>query len=169
MLLASASTAATTSFRPSRGAVRWLVGLALLGVGAAVAAGAPRRLTFSELAACPLVADPAEVAVGAGLTDPVRAANGAQVRIAGYMLPLAVEQGRARQFLLMRNQNACCVGQMPAANEYLVVEAPGAGLPVRMDVPVAVVGRLRVAPVVSAGAVVQFYNLEETVLAEAAP
>ncbi len=147
-------------------------GLSLAGwialAAAAVAAAEPRRVTFSELAACPLVADPAEVAAGARLTESVRVANGTQVRIAGYMLPLAVDQGRSRQFLLMRNQNACCFGQMPAANEYLVVEAPAPGLPVRMDLPVTFVGRLRVAPVVSGGAVVQFYNLEEAALADAA-
>lgn len=136
--------------------------------GIAAAAVEPRRLTFAELAACPLVEDSAEIATGKALTEPVRAANGAQVRIAGYMLPLAVDQGRARQFLLMRNQNACCFGQMPAANEYIVVDAPPPGLPVRMDTPVAFVGRLRVAPVVSGGAVVQFYNLEDTTLADAA-
>jgi hypothetical protein len=129
----------------------------------------PRRLTFAELAACPLVPDTAAVATGEGLTEPVRAANGARIRIAGYMLPLAVSQGRSSQFLLLRNQNACCFGQMPAANEYLVVEAPTPGLPVRMDLPVALVGRLRVAPVVSGGAVVQFYNLEESAVAEVSP
>ncbi len=130
--------------------------------------GAPeaRRITFAELAACPLVEDAAAVAQGERLSDAVRAANGATIRIAGYMLPLAMEQGRSRQFLLMRNQNACCFGQMPAANEYLVVETAAPGIPVRMDAPVACVGRLRVAPVVSGGAVVQFYNLEETALAE---
>ncbi len=118
-----------------------------------------RRLTFAELAACPLTADTAAIATGGALNETVRAANGAQVRIVGYMLPLAVEQGRTRQFLVMRNQNACCFGQMPAANEYLVAETAAPGLPVRMDIPVSLVGRLRVAPVVSGGAVVQFFNL----------
>lgn len=143
--------------------------VALTLATSALATGTPPRVTFAELAACPLVPDAAAVASGSVLSAPIRAANGAQVRITGYMLPLAVEQGRSRQFLLLRNQNACCFGQMPAANEYVTVEAPAPGLPVRMDTPVAVVGRLRVAPVVSGGAVVQFYQLEETALAESAP
>ncbi len=139
----------------------------LLGATAGLVAD-QRRITFAELSACPLVSDRAAVEDGTALTPPVREAAGQRVRVTGYMLPLAVEKGRARQFLLMRNQNACCFGQMPAANEYLVVEAPAPGLPVRMDVPVAYVGRLRVAPVVSGGAVVQFYNLDEAALADVA-
>ena len=95
----------------------------------------------------------------------LRAARGGRVRLTGYMLPLTVVQGRTRQFLLMRNQNACCFGQMPAANEFLVVDTAAPGLPVRMDLPVSFEGRLRIAPVVSGGAVVQFYNLEDAELA----
>ncbi|MFT3830755.1 MAG: DUF3299 domain-containing protein [Opitutaceae bacterium] len=143
--------------------------LAASALANAAAAEAPRRLTFAELAACPVISDAAAVASGAVLTASIRAANGEQVRLTGYMLPLAIEQGRSRQFLLLRNQNACCFGQMPAANEYVTVEAPAPGLPVRMDTPVAVVGRLRVAPIVNGGAVVQFYQLEETALAAVAP
>jgi hypothetical protein len=141
-----------------------LIGLALLVVGTTRAAEVP-RVTFTELAACPLVADVADPRLAAGLPAGLRAARDERVRVTGYMLPLAVEAGRTRQFLLMRNQNACCFGQMPAANEFLVVEAAAPGLPVRMDLPVAFEGRLRIAPVVSGGAVVQFYNLEEAVLA----
>ncbi len=156
--------------RPYPAHVYFAGGLLLVALAlAAPAAEPPQRLTFAELAACPLVPDAAAVASGAALSAPIRAANGARVRVAGYMLPLAVEQGLARQFLLLRNQNACCFGQMPAANEYVVVETSGAGLPVRMDTPVALVGRLRVAPVLSGGAVVQFYNLDDPTLAEAAP
>ncbi len=137
-------------------------------VASAAVAAEVRRLTFAELAACPLTADTAAIAAGGVLSATVRSANGGPVRIVGYMLPLAVEQGRTRQFLVMRNQNACCFGQMPAANEYLVAETAAPGLPVRMDTPVALVGRLRVAPVVSGGAVVQFFNLEDVALAETA-
>lgn len=167
--IASALARSAVLPRPARRGVRarFWSGAAVLLCTALGGAPEARRITFAELAACPLVEDAAAVARGERLSEAVRTANGGTVRIAGYMLPLAVEQGRTRQFLLLRNQNACCFGQMPAANEYLVVEAPAPGIPVRMDTPVACVGRLRVAPVVSGGAVVQFYNLEQTALAEA--
>lgn len=158
---------------PRAGEGRRFLGLvlsvaALLGVMAtAVAADAP-RVTFAELAACPLVADAADPRLVAEMPATLRVARDGRVRLTGYMLPLTVEAGRARQFLLMRNQNACCFGQMPAANEYVVAEAAAPGLPVRMDAPVTFEGRLRIAPVVSGGAVVQFYNLEDAALSSAA-
>jgi hypothetical protein len=113
-------------------------------------------VTFALLASCPLFTAEAPQPPPEALA---RARDGV-VRITGYMLPLTAEQGRTREFLLMRNQNACCFGKMPAANEYLLVRT-AADLPVRMDVPVAIEGTLRIEPVVNAGEFVQFYRLEE--------
>lgn len=157
----------------SRGTRRLLLAAALaLGAvaPAAVEAPAPRRLTFAELAACPLVApgaDEPKARWAQSLSAPVRAADGQRVVLTGYMLPLAVERGRTRQFLLMRNQNTCCFGQTPSANEYLVADCAAPGVPVQMDLPVAIEGRLHVAPLFFGGALVQFYTLDEAVAAPA--
>jgi hypothetical protein len=76
------------------------------------------------------------------------------------MLPLKVEHGRVREFLLMRDQTGCCFGQMPAANEFIVVQADGVGLPIKMDVPLTLRGTLRIAPLIFEGSFAQFYRLE---------
>jgi hypothetical protein len=125
----------------------------------------PILLTFAQLAACPLTGlvfqDPAK----SPLTESIRSATGKQVVVTGYMLPLVMEKGRARELLLMRNTMGCCYGQTPAANEYLVIKINAPGLPVTMDIPVALQGTLRVAPVVMGGMVVEFYHLDNAELA----
>lgn len=147
---------------------RWLAVLAALlgawGIGSATAS--PVTLTFAQLVACPLniLASKDPAAAQAGLPENLRAAVGREVQIAGYMLPLVVENGRASQLLLLRNTLACCYGQSPAANEYLVVKTPPPGLPVTMDVPVAVRGRLRVEPVMLGGLLVEYFHLDEAAL-----
>jgi hypothetical protein len=113
-------------------------------------------VTFAQLAACPLL-DPAEDAV---LPSSVRIARNRDVRVVGYMLPLKVEHGRVREFLLMRDQTGCCFGRMPTANEFIVVQADGAGLPITMDVPLTLEGTLRIAPLIFEGSFAQFYRLE---------
>lgn len=127
----------------------------------------PTVLTFGQLAACPitgLVFQDPEKSVGP-LTDSIRAATGKPVVVTGYMLPLVMEKGRARELLLMRNQMSCCYGQTPAANEYLVIKTPAPGLLVTMDIPVALQGTLRVSPVVMGGTLVEFYHLDNAALA----
>ena len=143
---------------------RGLAGFALLSAVVLRGADAP-RVTFAELAKCPLVEELSDPRLEAAMPAALRSVRDGRVRLSGYMLPLVVGQGRTSQFLLMRNQNACCFGQMPAANEFVVAEAAAPGVAVRMDAPVVFEGRLRIAPVVSGGAVVQFYNLEDVVLA----
>ena len=127
----------------------------------------PTVLTFAQLAACPITGlvfqDPEKSA--SPLTESIRAAAGKQVVVTGYMLPLVMEKGRARELLLMRNTMGCCYGQTPAANEYLVIKTHATGLPVTMDIPVALQGTLRIAPVVMGGMVVEFYHLDNAELA----
>ena len=77
----------------------------------AASASAPLKLTFGELAACPLIVPAPEAGRDAWLQQlsaPIRAAEGNAVEITGYVLPLKIEGGRTRQFLLMRDQSSCC-------------------------------------------------------------
>jgi hypothetical protein len=114
----------------------------------------PARLTFALLSRTPLEFDvstwPAEV----------RSLADREVRLTGYLLPLTTAGGRTREFLLMRSQNACCFGKMPAPNEFVVVHAVEPGLAVVMDVPVTVSGLLRLNPLGPEGAVAQLFSLD---------
>lgn len=76
-----------------------------------------------------------------------------------------MENGRASQLLLMRNTLACCYGQSPAANEYLVIKTPPPGLPVTLDVPVTLQGTLRIEPVSMGGLLVEYFHLDGAALA----
>lgn len=127
----------------------------------------PLALTFAQLATCPitgLAQNSTQIEV-ISLPDSIRNATGHEVVIMGYMLPLVMENGRASQLLLMRNQMSCCYGQAPVANEYLVIKTSAPGLPVTMDVPIAVQGTLRVAPVTMGGVLVEYFHLDDAVLA----
>ncbi|HYP18368.1 MAG TPA: DUF3299 domain-containing protein [Opitutus sp.] len=115
-----------------------------------------RVVTFSELAGFSLASGGSEPALPLSVSE----ARDRPVSIRGYLLPLAVEGGRAREFLVMRDQSACCYGRPPAANEFVVARTDGAGLPLTMDVPVTVHGTLRIDPLIVAGDYVQFYRLE---------
>ncbi|MFT3783438.1 MAG: DUF3299 domain-containing protein [Nibricoccus sp.] len=122
-------------------------------------------LTFSQLSACPtqdLVARPGFAT--SALPAEIRSATGQQVQIQGYMLPLVMENGCARELLLMRNQMTCCYGQPPVANEYLVIKTPAPGTVITMDTPVTFRGTLRVSPVVLGGALVEFFHLDNAML-----
>lgn len=136
------------------------------GVSSTLAGESAVRLTFSELVACPLNNPALQQQLSLGLPEGIRAAAGRPVQITGYMLPLVMENGRATQLLLMRNTLACCYGQSPAANEYVVIKTPPPGLPVTQDVPVALQGRLRIEPVTIGGALVEYFHLDDATLVQ---
>ncbi len=127
----------------------------------------PVVLTFAQLAANPITGlvcqDPNLDATS--LTESIRAASGKAVQVTGYMLPLVMEKGRVRELLLMRNTMGCCYGQTPGANEYLVIRTVAPGLPVTMDIPVALQGNLRIAPITMGGMVIEYYHLDNAVIA----
>lgn len=122
------------------------------------------RASFKDLAACPVkISQTAAGECKAGeLTELVRGWNGRCIEITGYMLPLVLQGGRAQQVLILRNQLACCYGQMPTANEYLIANLPAPGVVVTMDLPVTFRGTFRVAPVLAGDQVVQFYSLDNS-------
>lgn len=74
----------------------------------------------------------------------VRALDGKRVCIAGYMLPIRMENGLVKDFLLLRNQMMCCYGRQPEPNEWVVVKMSGPGVPGKMDTPLSLYGTLHV-------------------------
>ena len=87
---------------------------------------------------------PTEPGQSGTIPDNVRALDGRRVRIAGYMLPVKVENGLVKECLLLRNQMMCCYGRRPELNEWVVVRFAGDGVPARMDTPLAFYGTLHV-------------------------
>jgi hypothetical protein len=132
-----------------------MLALGLVNLPQAHAAAPTQKLTFAQLALTPLDPDPAT------WPETLRSLADHQVRLTGYLLPLVTESGLTREFLLLRNQNACCYGRMPAANEYVVVHAPAPGVAVTMDVPVTVRGTLRLSPLGAPGPLTRLFVLED--------
>lgn len=90
----------------------------------------------------------------------VKALDGRKVRVEGFMMPLKMEKGGVRQFLLMRNQMMCCYGIAPQANEWIVVDVVGDPIAARMDEPIYVTGLFRVGVIREDGAFIGIYRLE---------
>jgi hypothetical protein len=89
-----------------------------------------RVLTFASLALPDETADFLldalfeGVAVSEGefeLPEPVRALEGQHVTIEGYMIPSKWTGTRLREFLLVRDQSACCVGSVPRPGHWVQV------------------------------------------------
>jgi len=62
------------------------------------------------------------------IPDDVLAMNGRKVALAGFVLPLALADGRATEFLLLRTQSACCFGLVPRVNELVIVKVAPPGI-----------------------------------------
>lgn len=90
----------------------------------------------------------------------IKALDGQKVRLEGFMMPLKLEKGKVRQFLLLRNQMMCCYGIAPQANEWILVDVVGDPIAARMDEPIYVTGLFRVGVIREAGAFIGIYRLE---------
>ncbi len=137
------------------------------GTGAAIARGY-LRLGFDKLAGFKFVAptyDPVADPKGPPPTGDdqipaeVKAWNGKKAVITGFMLPTALKDGKAVEFLIMANQMACCFGTVPNMNEWVVVRMP-AGVPVTQDVPISFHGVLRVGALYDNGYMTGIYEMD---------
>jgi hypothetical protein len=132
--------------------------------GADAAQSRIASLSFGQLAAARMPQDGRidVAAFSAQLPAEERSAVGQPVRLTGYMLPVVIEQGGVRQFLILRNQMGCCYGQMPAANEYIVASVVGRPIPAVMDTPLQFSGTFKIAPNVVDGVAVTIFALEQS-------
>jgi len=85
--------------------------------------------------------------------------NEKQVAVTGFMLPVRVEAGLTTDFLLLKNQNACCYGIKPNPNEWVVVHTAGKGVKPTMDVPVTVTGIFHIGELREEGHFIGIYLL----------
>jgi hypothetical protein len=96
----------------------------------------------------------------------VLALDGRKVAVRGYMQPLQLEGGYAREFILARDPGTCCFGAEPQFNHYLLVrcvgrgDRPVRGVPPVQGVPITVVGTLRVGEHRQQGWLTDIYQLD---------
>lgn len=94
------------------------------------------------------------------LPPSVKALDGNRVRIEGYMLPTQLEDGKAKECLILANQLACCYGQAPRFCEFIVARVKGAAVPALQDRPLVFEGTLKIADVYEGGAWMSLYAME---------
>jgi hypothetical protein len=74
----------------------------------------------------------------------VRFYDGKPVALTGFMLTITFEQGLATKFILMRDTNTCCYGNVPNINEFVIVTMKDKGAKAVQDVPVTILGTFRI-------------------------
>ena len=78
----------------------------------------------------------------------VREMDGQKVTLEGYVVPISIEKGRVKAFILSRYVANCCFGMMPELNEWVEVEMPdGKGLDFLPYGTVLTTGTMRVGEV----------------------
>jgi hypothetical protein len=92
--------------------------------------------------------------------DWIRVYHNQRVSLTGYLMPLQMENGLSKKFVLMKDINTCCYGATPNMNDYVVVVMRGAGVRPLQDVPVELVGLLRVEEKYENGYVTSLYQLD---------
>lgn len=83
-----------------------------------------------------------------------------RVALSGYMMPLQVENGKAKKFVMMRDITTCCYGAVPNMNDFVVVTMKGAPVDVVQDVPVQLIGTFRIDQKYEGGYVVSLFVMD---------
>jgi hypothetical protein len=92
--------------------------------------------------------------------DWIRVYDGKRVALTGYMMPLQIENGRSKKFVMMKDVTTCCYGAVPNMNDYVVVAMKGDGVVNVPDVPVVLVGTFRVEEKYEAGYVTALFSMD---------
>jgi hypothetical protein len=86
--------------------------------------------------------------------------DGRKIVLTGYMMPVQVEGGRAKKFVMMKDIMTCCYGAVPKMNDYVVVEMKGDGVEAIQDIPVQVVGVMHISEKREDGYVVSLFEMD---------
>jgi len=89
----------------------------------------------------------------------VKAYDGARVSITGFVLPLRIRTQRVTEFLLLRDQGACCFGPQAQINHFIRVKFPS-GLRHEGASPWTVTGTLHVGETYVQGYLTGIYYLD---------
>ena len=139
--------------------------------GASLATEAYQSLTFNMLTSYPFrepnwakMEDPAYIAslkLDEQISPKIQAMNGKKVEVEGFMLPLDMSEGNLRTFMLLKDQMACCFGNMPRLNEWVYVRIPKKKkVSIHQDVLVTLLGTLRVGAKFEGEVLTGIYHLE---------
>jgi len=105
--------------------------------------------------------DKSTPAVKDQIPAPIRAFSGKKVAVQGFMVPMKIEKGATKSFLLVKDQSLCCYGRMPRMNEWISVKMSGEkSAKFISDQPVTVFGKLDVGEEIEKGEVLSVYRLE---------
>ena len=83
--------------------------------------------------------------LAAEIPQAIKDLDGKDVAVKGFMLPLLQEDGRVKEFILLKNQMMCCFGKSPELNEWIRVTMAGNGIKPAMDRVVTIYGKLHVS------------------------
>lgn len=129
------------------------------------------NLSFARLSSFPFKVTP-EMADATGnpeaasrlareqVPDTVKAFTEKPAAVTGFMLPVRMTGEGASDFMLLRNQSACCYGVMPRVNEWVIVHTKGRAVKPVLDVPVTAIGMFHVGEMREDGHLVGIYYLE---------
>lgn len=94
------------------------------------------------------------------IPERIKALHAQKVVVTGFMLPIKMDEGVVKEFLLVKDPMMCCFGVMPKINEWVVVRMTGKGVPPLMDVPISFEGKLQVGELYDNGYLTGLYLLE---------
>jgi hypothetical protein len=92
---------------------------------------------------------------------PIRAFDKKKISIQGFMIPIKLEKGATKEFLIVKDQSVCCWGRVPRMNEWVSVRMSG-GKTTKFipDQPVTIFGTLQVSEEIEKGEVLSIYRLD---------
>ena len=96
----------------------------------------------------------------------IKALDGKNVMIRGFMVPVKDVQGHSSEFLIVRDQPTCCYSGMTTITEFVSVKVPGAGVESILDQPVTGQGKLHVGAALEGGYVLGVYRMDGEKLAD---
>ena len=128
-------------------------------------------LTFNMLTSYPFrepnwakMDDPAYIAsltLDEQISPRIEAMDGKRVEIEGFMLPLDMSEGNLRTFMLLKDQMACCFGNMPRLNEWVYVRVPTKKkINIHQDVLVTLLGTFSVGSKFEGEVLTGIYHLD---------
>jgi hypothetical protein len=140
------------------------------GTGSASPGSGPIELGFENLSSFPYdIVDGGSGATkeqieAASKRDQIPAAvhayDGKKVVLTGYMLPLQLDNGLAKKFVLMKDTNTCCFGGTPKMNDYVVCQMNGSGVESIQDIPVQLTGTIHIQEKREDGYVVSLFTMD---------
>ena len=91
--------------------------------------------------------------------DWIRFYDDKRIALTGYLMPLQIENGRAKKFVMMKDVTTCCYGAVPNMNDYVVVTMKGEGVVAVQDVPVVLIGVLHIEQKYEGGYITALFSM----------